>query len=90
MQRYTEQQVEDWLTREKRRVTLPDGSARAVTAFRLTWGKAEALAARGVYSIAELVGYAIEESVLQGITLDDAFHCVVGWLDNERRDGWGG
>lgn len=86
---YTEKQTETWLQNETRHVKLPDGTVRAVTAFRLTWSKADSLVVLNGHALSELAAYAAEESSLQNITLDHAFHCVIAWLDEQRRDRWG-
>ncbi len=86
---YTEKQIEDWLESETREVTLPNGTTRAVSVIRLAWSKADSLVSLDGYTMRELAGYAAEEEALQRISLNQAFVCVVAYLDNRRRARWG-
>lgn len=86
---YTEKQIEAWLDRETRELVLADGSRRHVTAMNLAWSKADSLRSLDGYTLEELVSFAAAEVELQGLSFDDAFTCVVAYLDNKRRDRWG-
>lgn len=82
---WTEQRTEDWLNQETRTLTMPDGSQREHTAFRLVWETADALVEEVGYSHAELVMWAVQEAELQDASFDLAYIGVVKFLDDERR-----
>jgi hypothetical protein len=86
---HTEKQIETWLQHATREVVLADGSRRHVTAMNLTWSKAESLVTLDGYTLAELASLAAGEARLQRLHFDEAFACVVVYLDNKRRDRWG-
>ncbi|UYV12398.1 MAG: hypothetical protein NCW75_14000 [Phycisphaera sp.] len=86
---WTEYKIERWIERETREISLPDGSTRSCTAFRLVWEQADSLVLLNGFSYAELAGYADEEARLQNLGFDEAFSGIVAWLDGRRRERWG-
>ena len=86
---YTEKQTEAWLTSETRDLPMPDGGTLTHTAFNLVWKAFDALILLNGYSRLRLVEFALEEIQLQDLSFDQAFTCVVGYLDNQHRDAWG-
>jgi hypothetical protein len=86
---WTEQQMEQWLKHETRTLTMPDGSRREHTAFKLVWDTADALVEEAGYTHAELIAWALEEAELQNASFDLAYTGVVKYLDDERRRAFG-
>ena len=86
---YTDKQAETWLEREARNLPMPDGSTRPLTTFGLVWETADSLVKDSGYALRELIAGALEEEYLQGLSFEEAFTCVVGWLDDRRRKGAG-
>lgn len=83
---YTEKTIEAWLERETRYLPMPNGSIRPHTTFRLVWRKVDALVAWQGWTLTELTGLAMQETVLQRISFEEAFDMVIAVLDDRPPD----
>lgn len=83
---WTEKQIEEWLESETRLITLPDGSTRPLTDFRMTWVLYDDLIQIWGYTPEQFVRWAVEETTLHGITLEKAFGSIVAYVDEHVRN----
>lgn len=83
--RWTEKQIEDFLSDETRQVTDADGQLETVTMFRTYWITYDAVRVDDVYTDPELVGWAQRRMAEEGLGFTDAFRSNLGHLDHEIR-----
>lgn len=83
--RWTEKQIEEYLTEETRALTGSDGKPVSVTMFRTYWITYDAVRVDDTYTEAELVDWARERVEEEGHVFADAFRSNMGHLDHEIR-----
>ncbi len=83
--RWTEKQIENFLTEETRVLHGTDGQGRDVTMFRTYWVTYDAVRVDDTYTEAELVDWAQRRVDEEGIAFMDAFRSNMGHLDHEIR-----
>lgn len=83
--RWTEKQIEDYLSDETRLVTDADGQLETVTMFRTYWITYDAVRVDDVYTEAELVSWAQRRVAKEGLDFADAFRSNLAHLDGEIR-----
>lgn len=83
--RWTEKQIENYLSDETRELTATDGKRLGVTMFRTHWITYDAVRVDDVYTEAELVAWAQQRVAEEGLDFTDAFRGNLGHLDHEIR-----
>jgi hypothetical protein len=83
--RWTEKQIEGYLTDETRELTGSDGAPVSVTMFRTYWITYDAARVDDVYTEAELVDWAHQRVEKEGYSFVDVFRSNIGHLDHEFR-----
>lgn len=83
--RWTEFEIENYLTEETRELIAPDGQRRVVTMFRADWITYDAVRVDDMLTEPALVAWADERVAEEGINFGDAFRGNMGLLDHEIR-----
>lgn len=83
--RWTEKQIEEFLTEETRELTGSDGQPVSVTMFRTYWITYDAVRVDDAYTEAELVDWARQRVQEEGLAFANAFRSNMGHLDHEIR-----
>lgn len=83
--RWTEKQIEAFLTEETQELTGSDGKPVSVTMFRTYWITYDAVRVDDTYTEAELVDWAHRRVQEEGHDFEDAFRDNMGRLDHEIR-----
>lgn len=87
MERFiTEKETEAWLEQETRDITMPDGSTRPITHFKLMWNGFDFLTAtpyyqpKPYYTEARLVEWAVMDAEGTGRSFEETFPGVVTYV----------
>lgn len=83
--RWTDKQIENYLTEETRELTGSDDKPVSVTMFRTYWITYDAVRVDDVYTEAELVDWAHRRVEDEGHSFVDVFRSNMGHLDHEIR-----
>lgn len=82
----TEKQTEQWLERETRLITMPDGSMRPITGFRLMWSGFDFILEHSLtIDEARLVELALMSARETNRTLEQQFPNVVAYVHQALR-----
>lgn len=77
----TEKEIEAWLETETREFPLPDGTRRKLGTMRLMWAVYDDILKAGGYTPEMIARWTAQEMSLQNLSLQDAFHCVIAYVD---------
>ncbi|TWT43476.1 hypothetical protein [Botrimarina hoheduenensis] len=83
--RWTEKQIEDYLSDETRELNDGSGGRVTVTLFKTDWITYDAVRVDDVYTEAELVDWARRRAAEQGLDFTDALRSNLVHLDHEIR-----
>lgn len=87
--RWTEKQIEGYLEEEKRVLTSCDGRKIPLSLMRTYWITFDAVGVDDVYTESDLVAWAEERTLKEGLTFSQAMQGNLGWLDHEFRRQYG-
>ncbi|MEE9398550.1 MAG: hypothetical protein V3V31_16245 [Methylococcales bacterium] len=85
----TNKETEDYLETETRDITMPDGSVRSFTGFKLMWYSFDYLTIAGNYTKNELVALAIRNAEKMGYSFEDSFPNVLAYIHQHVRKAQG-
>lgn len=76
----TEKQTEDWLKLETRNITMPDGSTRPISMFKLHWNGYDFLVAEWkTFTEEKLVQIALNDAARTGRSFEQQFPNIVAY-----------
>lgn len=83
---WTEKEIEEWVTSETRILILPDGIKRPFTGYKLMWSIHDDLVWLGGYSPKQLIGWAVQETELSGVSFEKTFPAIIAYVDKHVRN----
>lgn len=80
---WTEEETEEWLEMETRRLLMPDGSAKLHTAMRVAWAWFDNLIAHEHFTSESLTALVVEVAKEKGQDFDLVFTSCIGYAELE-------
>lgn len=82
----TEKETEALLEQEIRNITLPNGSIRSLSSFRLTWDTFDKLIRHSRYTEEKLVKLGVINAEEKGLSLELSFQSVIAYVYHHFKD----
>lgn len=84
---FTEKETEALLELETRDITMPDGSTRSFSAFRLMWNNFDYLTLSAGYTEKNLLELSVKNAEEMDISVEESFPNVVAYVNLAYRKG---